>query len=247
MLFKNNLKTESNINTEEKSIGFKYHQEYKLNRSDRNISWYLTDCCVSFDEKILLQGYYSYNGWFNESYGLNTFMFYVVEKDSNVYLKLCDISKLEEKAEECAYDFFSWVDWYQTIKMGVKLDSYKKYVRDEACIVNIKLDKSEFEKNINKMKEIDFKDSVSELFGYKSSKARFDCIDFVNKNIFYSDDFYLEKYNPYIEFLDYILKETNIKDIPMQKFKSVNNLEEAMIVAIEEEKERIEFECDAIL
>lgn len=205
-----------------------YHQDYELSRVRRYMPWNLTDRGVEENEKVLIAFYYRKNGSIAEQedgsewYGLNEFIFYVIEKDNSTYIKYFNFRKLaglfRSKAAEFAPENFTNIPYYLQEEYGIKTKEYKDFLLNDVCKI-IELDKTDLMKRLQSLGNIDYSNSCIEFFEYSNSNESIDYYDTVNKKIFYSDDYCPMKYKACIDFFDYILGKCKILNMQKSNFE----------------------------
>ena len=220
----------------------KYNQIYDLSNMIReNETWKYGECMVLDDEKLLFSLSYHYNGAIAERedgkdwYGLNRFIFHIVEKNSEIIIKYLNLKRIEEKAMEFADSKIKNLGYYQKIRLGIVQQEYKDYIRNEAMKV-VKVNKKEFEDMINDLGKIQYNEL--DYFSCGLAYESIDYFDYINKITFYCDRYYPKKYEKCIEFINYLLKQCNILNMEKVNLKSFNE-EEKQEIMINMIKEKI--------
>lgn len=223
-----------------------YKSEFSKNNMhyiDRNICWQDTYYTIDKDENVLLQCRYKIyatdeKGW----YGLRNFHFYVIERNGKKYCKFINLEKLEDGSllgvgGDCDNYFIGHVATCNTFDISIFLPSYRKRLIDNTEI--IRLDKK-FDELLESACNIDFEKAYLDLFDCKFdySSINLDCYDFYNKHVFIADGFCLEKYEPYINILNYILAKSNYKYLSPSSIKVIKSFDGVYKKMIELKEER---------
>lgn len=220
-----NNKEQENCN---KNYANLFYNVYKLACYDRNTYFDLSSCIIKDNENVLLQGNYKLNTTTDKAWdGLVNFHFYIFEKKNKKYLKMVDVLSLEEMFEfggilySNGYKNISWINEFD---YGVFTAEYKKYAR--SITKEYELDDN-FDKLLNEISKIDFKDDILEKFtcDYNISLLHYDCYDFYNKCCFIADGYCKEEYAAYVDLLDYIFNIANISYLVPSKIKKVKSLD----------------------
>ena len=197
------------------SVSYLYHNTYKLGSEYNLPHWEETDPAILDEENVLMAFYYSKSGNIageidgNEWYGWNRFTFYIIENNDKLYIKYFNLRKLGAEAERIALEKFSNIPFAWKESYGRRTTEYKKKLLEEVCKI-VYIDRNEFNEKVNAIKNIDFSESFLNFFGYNKALERLNYYDYINKNIFYTDDYCLISYKPCIELFNYILEKCNI-------------------------------------
>ena len=210
----------------------KYNQDYELDNMIRdNVPWKYGECMVLDNEELLFSLFYRNNGSIAEEndgaewYGLNRFIFHIVKSKDGIYIKYLNLRGIEDIVRKYARSAIENLGFYQEQEFGLIQREYKNYIRKEAMKI-VKIEENEFRQEIEKVKNIKYDDL--EFFSCAFSEESIDCCDYINKNYFYCDDYYLEKYSQFIELINYILKKSNIlnmKNVNLKSFRKEEKLE----------------------
>ena len=225
----------------------KYRDEYQLTDvrdKKKVIPRYYKNIMIDDKEKVLFAIFYrySYDGPFfdrdnNKDWDDKDYIIYVVEHNDEIivkYLKINDEKiKLLEK-EKMMSDF----RFFRGIPNGLIFKEYKDYIKNEVMEI-IKIDKGEFEEKTNVLSKIEY--DISEYFTCTIEFEKVDYFDYINDINFYCDKYYLEKYKPCIEFINYILKKCNVFKKGEISLKSFNK-EEKQNIMIELIKRKIKYD-----
>ena len=209
------------------SISYLYHNTYKLNRKCEIPMWEYTDPSILECENVLMAFHYTKDGHIaervdgDEWYGFNRFVFYVIESEGKLYIKYFNLRDIaggfKTVAQQIATQKFTNIPVYMQNDYGRKTPEYKEKLKE--CCKIVELDKSEFYTKVNAIKEVDFSKSYLDFFGYRKAIERLNYYDYINRNIFYSDEYCLIEYKPCIELFDYVLEKCNILHMTKTEFK----------------------------
>ena len=174
----------------------KYNKDYDLSNIIRNIEeWKYGDAMILDDENVLFSLSYFYIGAIAEREdgkdwnGRNNFIFHIVEKNGEIFLKYLNLYGIEEIVNKFARMKINNLGCYQINQQGLIQKEYKEYIRNVA-MKTIELDKNEFDERINKLGKIKYDEL--DFFTCNIADERIDCFDYINKVFFIVTDIILK-------------------------------------------------------
>ncbi len=232
------LYEEEKKQNEGKSIGVLYNQVYELSKHcDRYYNWKYTNFVFgNTDDNIVVYFHYkTYGQTARGGYGNIEYDFYVIENNGKYYIRYFNMYRLQSEAAEYGKQAITNLAWCDEMLIGVNTTEYRKYVFETAMSDRIPLDKSELEKNLNAIQQIDFESACGGLdyLEYLYAETKVEMLDFKNKITFYSDEYVLPKFTPCIQFIEFIFEKCKIPCVKKCNLKYIDNLEKAKEIIVD--------------
>lgn len=232
------LYEEEKKRNEGKHIGELYHQKYKLSEHCIDLryhNWeYTSFVYENTEDNIIVYFNYTTQGFkASGGHGRIEYNFYIIENNGKYYIQYFDMQELESKASKCGEQAITNLAWCKQTFVGVNTAEYRQYVLDNAISERIPVDKSELEKVLNSIQEIDLEHTFTDYLEYTYASTKVEMLDFKNKTTFYSDEFVLPKFKPYIRFIEFVFEKSKNPELQKCNLKYIDSLEEAKEILID--------------
>lgn len=232
------LYEEEKKRNEGKTVDELYYQVYKLSKrrnSFSNLKYTNFVFANNEDNIIAYLHYQTFDKTASGGYGKVEYDFYLVKNNGKYYLQYFNLENLYNVASSCGKNAISNLSRCDEVIVGINTTKYKKYVIKNAMSNKIPICDTELSAIFKDIKQIDFSSlsSYSDYFDYSYATTRIEILDFENKNTFYTDEYVLPKFLPYIQFIEFVFKTCQITNLEKCNLKYIDNFKEAREILVE--------------
>ncbi len=207
-----------------------FYTKYKLHPKGGGRFHYFdyTDFAIDDSYDIMLSLYYTTSGELRDgAYGCISYNFYILKNGSNYFLRYYDIKSLENIAIKIGKKTINNIWYISEIAMGRRTKEYRKCALNDVDSNEITLDSNEVESLFKELGKIASDEIHYENIDYLYPDTSLEILDYVNHREFYADDYALQKYQGYIDAVQYIIEKSGMKWMKKCDIQYVGSLEEA--------------------
>lgn len=219
---------------EGKYIGELYSSIYKLESEiSRYKMWQYTDFAFeNTNENILLCIHIKTRNKYGD-FGRFFYNFYVIEKNEEYYIRYFDLNDTYSFAEEQGKKAINntWAQYY--VDMGIRTKEYKNFIINNKMSNRIIIDKNKFFDKLSKPASIKFEDHWNEFLEYSYATTTVEILDFKNRNAFYTDEYILSKFSPYVDLIEWVVNQCKIPGFNKCNLEYIDTLDEAKEILVD--------------